>query len=96
MHERLVISYNFAQVDWHAMRRSLSCKCRPAFAPTAPGCSDRPGEALQEVTLPDGTKFKIFDMCAVKIWVDTHENHRESLKIELIDRGLVARDDLVA
>ena len=51
---------------------------------------------MQEVTLPDGSSFKIFDMCAVKIKVDTKENHRESLRIELIDRSLVPKTDLVA
>lgn len=74
-------------IEWHAA-------CGPACT-----CARRSaGGALlaQEVTLPDGSKFKIFDMCAVKIWVDTHENHRESLKIELIDRSLVPRDDLVS
>jgi hypothetical protein len=50
---------------------------------------------VQEVALPDGSSYRIFDMCAVKIWVDTRENHRESLKIELADRSLVAKEDLV-
>ena len=51
---------------------------------------------VQEVTLPDGSSFRIFDMCAVKIRVDTKENHRESLRIELIDRSMVSKTDLVA
>lgn len=50
---------------------------------------------MQEVTLPDGSKFRVFDMCGVKIHVEKQANHRESLKVELIDRSTIAKEDLV-
>lgn len=50
---------------------------------------------MQEVTLANGTRYKIFDMCAVKIYVQQHANHRESLRMELIERSQLPKADMV-
>ena len=51
---------------------------------------------VQEVRLPDGTRYKLFDKIAVKIWVDKGANHRETLVVDLVDRATLSPADTVA
>lgn len=40
---------------------------------------------VQEIRLPDGRVFKVFAKCMVKIYVEKGANHREKLRMELLD-----------
>lgn len=40
---------------------------------------------VQEIRLPDGRVFKVFSKCTVKIFVEKGANHREKLRMELVD-----------
>ena len=55
----------------------------------------RLNDERQELTLADGRTFCIFDMCAVCISVVNDSNHRQSLRVQLIDRSEVEAADLV-
>jgi hypothetical protein len=51
---------------------------------------------MQELKLADGRNFRMFDKCAVKIYVQKGWNHRENLKVELVDRSLVPKEELAS
>lgn len=51
---------------------------------------------VQEVVLANGTVYKVFSKCAVRMLVEKGPNHREKLKIELTDRSQLEQADVVA
>lgn len=51
---------------------------------------------MQEVVLANGTMYKVFSKCAVRMLVETGRNHREKLKIELTDRSQLDKGDASA
>eukprot|EP00892_Ulva_mutabilis_P007742 jgi/Ulvmu1/533/UM001_0541.1 len=53
-------------------------------------------EANQEVVLANGTKYKVFSPCAVRMMIEKGANHREKLKIELVDRAQLEQSEEVA
>jgi hypothetical protein len=51
--------------------------------------------SMQEVCLADGTVYKVFSKCAVKIFVERGANHRDRLRMQLVDRGTLGKAELV-
>ena len=49
------------------------------------GARSTPAVCLQEIRLPDGRVLKVFSKCTVSIFVEKGANHREKLRMELLD-----------